>query len=236
MVFYLRMPIFNFFANFFQFAIKPVFLLGRGTGMGFSAFINSQKDLTQKIIDLETELAGLEASLAGYQVILNENISYQEILNRKDPGDELVLANILAKPIQNPYDTLLLDSGFNQGIEVGDMVLVSGNIPVGRIDLVSSSSSRAVLFSAPEEKTEVVISTHNIFLEAVGRGRGNFELIMPRDIELANGEPVMLPGSGNRVVGLVAGKISDPRDAFNKILLTTPVNVEMLKFVQVKIN
>jgi hypothetical protein len=43
-----------------------------------------------------------------------------------------------------------------------------------------------------------------------------------------------LPGIENYVLGTVAGIISDPRDAFTKALLVSPVNVEDLAFVEVE--
>jgi hypothetical protein len=42
-----------------------------------------------------------------------------------------------------------------------------------------------------------------------------------------------LPGMSAHVVGVVETIISDPRDSFQKALLTSPVNIRELKFLEV---
>ena len=70
----------------------------------------------------------------------------------------------------------------------------------------------------------------------IERGGGNFEMILPRDFILERGSVVTLPGIFPYVVAIVDTIISDPRDSFAKILLTSPINIQELKFVEVIIN
>lgn len=74
----------------------------------------------------------------------------------------------------------------------------------------------------------------NIFTEIVGRGGGNFEMVMPKDLTLAKGDQAVLPGIVPYVLGIVETTISDPRDPFQKALLVSPVNIQELKFVEVE--
>ena len=120
-------------------------------------------------------------------------------------------------------------------------------MPIGRVSVVYPFSSKVTLFSSPGEKTEVVIegkparlndisrSGGNVFTELIGRGGGNFETILPRDFILNKGDTVTLPGIVPYVIGVVETTISDPRDAFTKVLLTIPLNIFELKFVEVKL-
>ena len=78
-----------------------------------------------------------------------------------------------------------------------------------------------------------VVSAQNLSMELVGRGGGNFEMIMPKDITLQKGDQVALPGIIPHVVAIAETIISDPRDPFTKALLTSPVNIQALKFVEV---
>ena len=103
--------------------------------------------------------------------------------------------------------------------------------------------SKVVLFSSSGEKTEVVISlgqnpvsgsNKNIFMDLVGRGGGNFEMVLPRDFTLTKDDKVVLPGISSYVVASVESTISDPRDPFMKALLVSPVNIQDLKFVEVE--
>ena len=167
----------------------------------------------------------------------------------------MILGSILSKPNQSPYDTLVIDVWDNKGIKVGDIVFALSNVPIGRVGIVYNFSSKVVLFSSPGEKTQVVVPAGSsgtveaggdtrpndrnlpvgqVFTEAVGRGGGNFEIILPRDIVLAKGAEVVLPGINSNVLGIVEAIVSDPRDSFTKILLTSPVNIFELKFVEVE--
>ena len=71
-------------------------------------------------------------------------------------------------------------------------------------------------------------------MEVVDHKKGNFELILPRDFVIAEGAEVVLPGAFPYVLGTVKTIISDPRDAFQKALIVSPVNIQELKFVEVE--
>ena len=71
-------------------------------------------------------------------------------------------------------------------------------------------------------------------MEAIGRGGGNFEMILLRDFVLKEGTEIVLPGIVPFVLGKVKAIISDPRDSFQKALLVSPVNIQEIRFVQVE--
>jgi hypothetical protein len=52
------------------------------------------------------------------------------------------------------------------------------------------------------------------FMQIVGRGGGNFEMILPRDAVLQKGAEAVLPGIMPYTIGTVQTIISDPRDSF----------------------
>ena len=172
--------------------------------------------------------------MANYNSVLADDESLKEILGRKDPKVPMVLAAILAKPNQSPYDTLIIDAGTVEGIKTGDTVLALGDSPIGRVDVVYDNSAKVILFTNPGERTQAVVSGKDIFLELVGRGGGNFEMIMPKDLVLQKGDQVVMPGINSYALANVESILSDPRSPFTKALLTSPVNVEELKFVEVE--
>jgi cell shape-determining protein MreC len=117
-------------------------------------------------------------------------------------------------------------------VTTGATVFALGNVPIGRVDLVYENSSRIILFSNPGEKTSVDIN--DTTFELVGRGGGNFEMNLPRDIDLQKGAQAVLPRVTPHVVATVETIISDPRDAFKKALLVSPVNIKELRFVEIE--
>ena len=59
-------------------------------------------------------------------------------------------------------------------------------------------------------------------------------MIMPKDFTIQKGDQVVMPGLNSYVLAIVQTIISDPRDPFIKALLTSPVNIQELKFVEVE--
>ncbi|MCX6752991.1 MAG: hypothetical protein NTW62_01425 [Candidatus Nomurabacteria bacterium] len=217
---------------------KPVIVFGQFIGGGFSnigiEFI-SKKALVAENESLKNQISESEADRANYASVVDENNKMKEILGKKPANMNMVLAGILAKPNQSLYDTLIIDAGGDDGVKVGDMIFAYGSVPIGKVSEVYAKSANVVLFSSPGENTEVTINGKDIAISAVGRGGGNFEIELPRDLVIDVGTEIDLPGISHYILGSVATIVSDPRDAFQKALLVSPVNVQQLKFVEVSI-
>ena len=219
-----------------QIIFRPVLILGNNIGEKFSnisSFFYSKNILLENNTNLRLNLNEKETMLSNYNSILAENIQMKEILGRKIEKTNMVISAILSKPNRSLYDTLIIDTGAKDGISEGKRVFAFGNIPIGRIAEVYSDSSKVILFSNPGEKTEVVVSK-DIFMQVIGRGGGNFEMNLVKDIVLERGMEVILPGIHPYVLGIVETVISDPREFFQKVLLVSPVNIQELKFVEIE--
>lgn len=239
-LFYFRTPTFNFLSLLGHTIFRPVLALKGGLGSVFSglgAAFSFKSSLLDENEELKLKLKEMEATLLGHNSILEENLQMKDILGRKaEPASQrgnFILSAILAKPNRSPYDTMIIDVGESSGVKVGDKVFALGNIPIGQVALVYPRSSKVILFSTSGVKTEVSINGRNVILEIVGRGGGNFEMILPRDFVLEPGSVVTLPGIFPYVVAKVETAISDPRDSFTKALLVSPVNVQELRFVEI---
>jgi rod shape-determining protein MreC len=233
---YFHAPITKALSKASQTIFRPVFVLGNNLGHSFkdfSSYFYSKKSLMIENEGLKDQLDQQQASISNYNGILDENNQMKDILGRKSVTSNFILSAILSKPNRSAYDTFLIDVGTAKNIVVGDTVFALGNIPIGRVDTVYSNTAKVVLFSNPGESTQVVIPGQNTFMQIVGRGGGNFEMVLPRDFTVEQGTEVDLPGITPYVIGTVATIISDPRDAFTKALLVSPVNVQQLKFVEV---
>ncbi|KKP86002.1 MAG: hypothetical protein UR88_C0001G0004 [Candidatus Nomurabacteria bacterium GW2011_GWA1_35_8] len=234
---YFRFSIFNGLSYVSSIIFRPVFILGNNIGEKLStagSYFYSKNSLSLENKDLKSKLNEQEARMANYNSILDENFKIKEILGRKNEKANMVLAGILSKPNQSPYDTLIIDVGANSGVIIGHKVFALGNIPIGYIAETYSNSSKVILYSNPGEKTEIVIVGRDTFVQIVGRGGGNFEIVLPRDFVLEKGTEAILPGIMSYTVGIVQTTISDPRDSFQKVLLMSPVNIQELKFVEVE--
>ena len=237
-MFYFRVGVWGGLSTVTHTVFKPVIIFGQFIGSGFSNIginFHSKKTLINENQDLRNIIAQNEANKATYNSLVSENNQMKDVLGRKAINMNFVLAGILAKPNRSLYDTLVIDAGSNQGIKIGETVFAFGNIPIGKISEVYANSANVILFSSPKENIEVTISGKDIAISAVGRGGGNFEIILPRDLVIDVGTEIDLPGINHYVLGTVATIVSDPRDAFQKAILVSPVNVQQLKFVEVSI-
>ncbi len=218
---------------------RPLLALGRGAGEKISSlgvYFSSKKSLELENETLKQKLYETAAGISEHQTVLDENIKLKEILGRKNETVQMLLAGILGRPDQSLYDAFIIDAGAEAGVKAGQNVFAFGNIPIGKVAETFAKSSKVVLYSTPGEQTEVVVSGRDVFMQVVGRGGGNFEMVLPRDFALAEGAEVVLPGVTPYVLARVEKIISDPRDAFQKALLISPVNIFEIKFVQVEID
>lgn len=194
-------------------------------------YFSSKKSLEREIEDLKAQAELDRVRMDSVVTVLDENEKLKEILGRKNENLNFTLAAILGKPDQSLYDTLVIDLGGADGVKVGDMIYALGNVPLGKVEMVYDHSAKVVLFSNSDQKTQVFVKGTS--LELVGRGGGNFEMILPRDVVMEKGEQAVLPGITTHVVAVVETAISDPRDSFQKVLFTSPVNVDEIKYVEV---
>jgi len=166
-------------------------------------------------------------------VLSAENDDLKIALNRKDLNKKSILSIILVKPFLSPYDTLIIDVGNDQNISVGDKVVADGNTFIGYVSEVYNNTSKVVLYSSPGEKVNVLIGNSNIEKEAVGMGGGNFEVDVPREVDVKEGDSIIMPSISPNVFGVISKIEYQSADAFQKVLFNSPVNVSELKWVYV---
>jgi rod shape-determining protein MreC len=235
-LFYFRTSIFRGLAYTSQKFFLPVLILGHNIGEKFSntrSFFASKNSLMQDNEKLKLQLDASAGTMLNYNSLLAENNELKDILGRKQEKETMVLAVILGMQNQSPYGSLIIDAGAKNLLKEGDIVFALGNVPIGRIAAVYPNSAKVVLLTNAGEKTQA--SINDALMEVIGRGGGNFEMIMPRDFALVKGDQATLPGIFPYVLGTVETIISDPRDPFVKALLVSPVNVQALKFVEVRV-
>jgi rod shape-determining protein MreC len=192
--------------------------------------------ITNENHNLIEEVSSLRLSMVDYKILKEENDKLKELMNRLPSKNDFVLGNILTKPNHSPYDTIIIDIGKKDNIKEGDLIYANGNIPIGNIGKVYDKTSLVTLYSNPGQKTEGFIDISNASVELTGRGGGNFEMIIPIELTVDKGTIVYLPGSTSIILATIDEVISKPSDPFKKVILSSPVNIQNLKWVQVKIN
>ena len=197
-----------------------------------AAITKSKHTLVKENDDLRNQLFDMGQKILDRDLLAKENEDLKTELGRSEKRDR-ILAAILAKPNRTPYDTIVIDAGAREQIHEGAIVYTAGDVAIGTVREVSQTSTKVVLYSTPGEKANVRIEDKNIDIELAGRGGGNFEATLPREIEITEGMHALLPGITPTIVATVSKIISDARDPFQKIIFQSPVNIQELNYVYV---
>lgn len=197
------------------------------------------KDLKRENASLK-QLLGRDTVVDEYDVLGTTTASTTKIVEAKKvfntPGSSLVLGVILARPPRTPYDSLLIDIGEDEGLVVGDVVYAERDYVIGTIVEVLKSTAVVKLYSAPDQKFDVLLGSSTIPVIAEGRGSGNFYIKVPKNIDVDEGDQIIASGIKSKVLGTAERVDSDDGDAYSHVYFRMPVLLYSLHYVQVKKN
>jgi len=225
--------------NLFNYVGRPIWETEKAIGGVFyniNYFFQTKSSLSNENKRLTEENSSVKLSMLDYVILKNENVSLKETLGRIPEVKNFILGNILTKPNHSPYDTIIIDIGSNLKVKEGDQVYADGNVPIGIIAKVYDSTSLVTLYTNPGQKTEGFVNGLNASVELIGRGGSNFEMIIPVEMQAEKGTIIYQPGSTSLVLAYIDEIISSPTDPFKRVILSSPVNIQNLKWVEIKKN
>ncbi|MDZ4206040.1 MAG: rod shape-determining protein MreC [Patescibacteria group bacterium] len=158
-----------------------------------------------------------------------ENILLELVGRRQEP--DMVVASVLTRPPQTPYDVIIIDAGSNESITIGSEVSLPEGPILGVVSEVFSKSAKVKLFSASGEKTNAVLERNNVPVTLIGTGGGNFKLALPRDVAIEKGDRILSPDITSRLLATVGEVSVRPTDSFKEVLAKSPTNIFSLRFV-----
>lgn len=174
---------------------------------GVGSVVTGPAALEVSLTEAQNYAAALEAQ---NRELSARMVDLQALLGTRTEAPAGVLAGVIARPPQSPYDTLIIDQGSDAGVGVGAAVSGRGGSPVGTVASVTTSSARVLLYSAPDRITEAWLGENRTPLTLTGDGAGAFSAEAPREAMIAVGEAVYVPGPGSLPLGVVTRVDSDP--------------------------
>ncbi len=195
--------------------------------------VTTKKSLVYENEQLKNQIATFASKEAELKILQDENNSLRSLLKYSTPAYDKITAQIITKPSQSLFDRIIIDAGSDQGIQVNNQVVVGDGILLGTVAEVSAQTSLIVLYSSPATVLDFVIKSSGITIPGSGKGNGNFEFRVPRDVSVTDGDIIVKSGDSRHALGVVKSVQFDPRDPFQTVIARTPVNIEELKFVQV---
>lgn len=193
----------------------------------------SKAALIAKIDELEHAL-GAQAALVEQSAMLEQENEALKAQFGRSPAKEGTLARVVAAPRRSFYDTLVIDAGSDEGVAVGAIAYAFDSIALGSVASVDAHRAVVELFSAPARETAGTAEGSETTITLIGRGGGEYEVRMPRDMHFTIGELVSYQSIDSAVLAKVEKIVTDPRDPFQRLLAKAPVNLSALKFVIVK--
>ena len=145
-----------------------------------------------------------------------------------------ILAGVVARPPESPYDTLVLSEGKNAGVTRGMEAFGPGDVPLGVVETVLYDFSRVTLFSAPGITTYGWVGPSAIPLTIRGAGAGALDASLARSAGIAVGDTVFAPGPGMLPVGSVARIDSDPSSPAVTLRIVPALNPFSITWVRLR--
>jgi cell shape-determining protein MreC len=160
-----------------------------------------------------------------------ENAELKTLLKRHEISGGM-LGAVLSRPYYSPYDTFIIDIGAADGIEAGNIVF-SEMALVGIVEVAYKKTARVKLFSSPGMEIEVSVGGRRIPALAHGLGGGSFQMKLPYDISIKEGDAVFYPSLESPLIGVVKVVKSKQANPLQTILFQTPKNIWETRFVMV---
>lgn len=164
----------------------------------------------------------------------DENDQLKQLLGRQPEKDDREFAVVLVRPPKSPYDSLTVDLGEDHGVMPGDLVYGDMDYLIGEVDSSYPSTAVVKLYSSPGQKIDVRISSSTTSVVAEGRGNGNFYIKVPKNISVAEGDPIVAPGFHNTIIGVAEKVDGGAGEAYSSIYFKLPVNLNSLRYVEIK--
>ncbi|MDP3764236.1 MAG: rod shape-determining protein MreC [bacterium] len=223
--------------------------------------------ITKSVFYIGEESSFLFKNVFGVRNLIKENIflksekdffrgEYFKILQLKEENDflrkalslgqkeskKIILADTLSLDPFQAGDSLLVNKGAKDGVKVGNSVILSGNILVGRVKEALAKESRIILITSAQSKVTAVSEDGGAKGVITGSASGalNLDLVL-KESELRSGQVLLSSGlDGFFERGFLVGEVtkvsSSDSAPFKKALVRPFFNTKDLKQVFIVIS
>ncbi|OGG92793.1 hypothetical protein A2609_03300 [Candidatus Kaiserbacteria bacterium RIFOXYD1_FULL_47_14] len=234
-----------FVPNFFWYAFTPVFKSANVLAARSHSFLQQFSDtailalrneqLTNENIALASENQALIQKMASIEKFICGHLVSTSDVDTKCPQSlKGILAGVVARPPESPYDILVLAAGTRSGVAVGMEVFGAGGVPIGIISSTTTDFSRATLFSSSGIDTLGWVGRNSIPLTISGAGAGTMNAVVARSAGIVAGDMVFVPGPGMLPIGVVSRVDSDISSPSVTLRIQPAINLFSLSWVLIR--
>jgi cell shape-determining protein MreC len=194
-------------------------------------YLRDRHALDGQIGELESKLALLEGSDETLRKLKQENEELRGLLDAVP--ESRVLARVLARPSQLPYDVLMIDQGEQDGVVLHAPVFSGQDQVIGLVTKVFDKSAHVTLVTTPGFLATAYVYGPNIYTTTEGMGSGVLRVRVPQGIVLNEEDVVILPAMDSGVFGTIARVETSPTkpERYGYVIADTPL--QSLQYVSV---
>jgi rod shape-determining protein MreC len=178
-----------------------------------SSFINysEAQNLKSENEKLNEEVSRLNYDVSQLQAYKIENEKLRAALNfKEEKGYDLITTNVIGRDT-NQANTLVINKGTKDGIEIGYAAIVDNGIIIGKI--IDVKDYLATILLLPDKQSQLIVSTESSN-KSIGLAEGEYGLsikinLISQDLDIKEGDIIISSGTENFIPrGLIIGKIN----------------------------
>jgi len=194
-------------------------------------YLRERHVLDEKIRTLESTLAisrGTEQTIIKLE---RENNELRDLLGAVP--ESRVLARVLARPNQLPYDVLMIDRGLSDGVVLHAPVFTGRDQLIGVVTNIFDKTAHVTLVTTPGFSATAYVYGPNIYTTTEGMGSGVLRVRVPQGISLNEQDVVILPAIDSGIFGVIARVETSPTkpERYGYVIADTPL--QSLQYVSV---
>ena len=228
--------------NFFVMPIQNGLTYLKNNIEGNSDFTTNINNLKDENIELKKENAKLQETLREFEIVKSENETLKEYVNLKDKYADYktIPAYVINKDISNFTNTIIINVGSKDGIEV-NMAVISGNGLVGHVISVTETTAKVQTIIDTASSISCILTSSRDTIVVKGTLEANSKIkatFIPTEANLMQGDTIETSGIGGIYPkGILVGSISKVVNTKNitdrYALVDTAVNFSKLDTVLV---
>jgi cell shape-determining protein MreC len=194
-------------------------------------FIRSRLELLQEIQTLEQKVAASQDVEETLNILEKENAELRSLMHSSSTPQ--ILAGVIARPPYTPYDTLVIDRGYDDGVYENAPVFYSDHKILGYVSKSFPKTALITLLSSSGVESTVYIFGPNVFTTAYGEGGGVIRMSVPQGILLEKENIVVTPSLENGILGAIDEIQSIPTEPEQHAYVTFDIPLQSLRLVSV---
>ena len=203
--------------------------------------LGERKDVEEENRQLRQQIEELRAQIAGLREQQSLSQELQELLKVEEgrPGDEFLVARVIAKDPSNLKERLAIDRGREDGLAEGMVVMSAGGSLVGKVSSVLDDFAWVTLITDPNSSVNAMVMESLTQGVVSGTLHGGLRMeLLPQEAEVQPGSTVATSGLGGNfpdalLIGEVVSVQGSPQDIFKKAEVEPAANLSRLESVLV---